>query len=330
MVSFTHHSFLWNDACSRSKSQYEITIAISKIFVHYERTIQNVRQMSKSTINIIILFLCLVFISGCKIWSHQAQSLPPIDKPSYLELKAANDDQFQIILINELPVERYVILDSTIDSLQTALDSLNPFIVSPNDSISFPIFAAVDSADYEEVVQSIDGSGYIGNPITARPDTQYRYELPVSKGRSFKILQGQEGSFSHDRLYNKYAVDFAMPVGDTVYAARNGIVGYLYEESSYGGNNEAYMPYSNSIMILHEDGTVAQYSHLKQYGALVAIGDQISVGQPIGLSGNTGYVSGDHLHFNVFQPTKTEPVSIFISFKGYENQRFEKGDRVSH
>lgn len=272
----------------------------------------------------------MIFISGCKIWSHQTPALPPIDKPTYLELKAENEDQFQIILINDLPVERYVILDSTIDSLQTALDPLNPFIVSPNDSISFPIFAAVDSADYEEVVQSINGTGYIGNPITARPDTQYRYELPVSKDRSFRILQGQEGSFSHDRLYNKYAVDFAMSVGDTVYAARNGIVGYLYEGSSYGGNSEVYMSYSNSIMILHEDGTVAQYSHLKKDGVLVEIGDQISVGQPIALSGNTGYVSGDHLHFNVFQPTKTQPVSIFISFKGYENQQFEKGDKVSH
>lgn len=286
--------------------------------------------MSKITINILILYLCMVFISGCKIWSHQSPALPPIEKPSYLDLRAENKGHLEITLVNQLPVDRYIIMRSSIDSVQVSFNKVNPIVLNSKDSVTFSVLSGIDSLAYESISKSLRGSTYIGNPRTAQPNTEYPYELPVKKGLSYKILQGQDGSFTHNTIVNKFAIDIAMPVGDTVYAARGGIVGYKYEESSIGGNKRAYLDYSNTIMILHEDGTVAQYSHLKKDGVLVEIGDQVSVGQPIALSGNTGYVSGYHLHFNVFQPTTTQPVSIFISFKGYENQQFEKGDKVSH
>ena len=53
------------------------------------------------------------------------------------------------------------------------------------------------------------------------------------------------------------------------------------------------------MRILHDDGTMAMYAHLKPEGVLVRIGQRVHAGQPIGLSGNTGFTTGPHLHFAV-------------------------------
>ena len=54
------------------------------------------------------------------------------------------------------------------------------------------------------------------------------------------------------------------------------------------------------VVIQHEDGTRAGYWHLQQNGVLVNVGDTIKQGQPIALSGKTGYSAIPHLHFLVW------------------------------
>ncbi|MFE9393119.1 M23 family metallopeptidase [Streptomyces sp. NPDC006784] len=58
------------------------------------------------------------------------------------------------------------------------------------------------------------------------------------------------------------------------------------------GNGGAY---GNNIVIKHKDGTYTQYGHLNSIG--VSVGQQVTSGQQIGLSGSTGNSSGPHLHF---------------------------------
>jgi len=41
------------------------------------------------------------------------------------------------------------------------------------------------------------------------------------------------------------------------------------------------------------------YAHLRPEGVLVRVGQRVRQGQQIGLSGNTGFTSGPHLHFAV-------------------------------
>ncbi|WP_277619852.1 M23 family metallopeptidase [Chryseobacterium angstadtii] len=57
---------------------------------------------------------------------------------------------------------------------------------------------------------------------------------------------------------------------------------------------------------MHPDGTFAQYYHLKQNGVKVNIGDQVKKGDVIGLSGNTGWSKGPHLHFVCYIPRVSE------------------------
>ena len=44
---------------------------------------------------------------------------------------------------------------------------------------------------------------------------------------------------------------------------------------------------------------MALYAHLKAEGVLVRVGQRVRAGQQIGLSGNTGFTTGPHLHFVV-------------------------------
>ena len=53
-------------------------------------------------------------------------------------------------------------------------------------------------------------------------------------------------------------------------------------------------------MIRHSDNTIGRYYHLIKDGVRVVPGQKVKVGDFIGLSGNTGYSDGPHLHFDVF------------------------------
>ena len=55
----------------------------------------------------------------------------------------------------------------------------------------------------------------------------------------------------------------------------------------------------NHIFIEHEDGTIAFYGHLQQWGISVHEGEAVDAGQYIAASGSSG-VSIPLLHFGVF------------------------------
>jgi hypothetical protein len=56
---------------------------------------------------------------------------------------------------------------------------------------------------------------------------------------------------------------------------------------------------ANYVTVDHGDGTRAIYYHLQLNGALVNEGDRVGAGEPIGLSGNTGWSTRPHLHIEV-------------------------------
>lgn len=91
------------------------------------------------------------------------------------------------------------------------------------------------------------------------------------------------------RIHDGNAVDFGAPIGTPVFAAAGGKV-LVAKGSGYNGG------YGNFIVINHPDGSQTQYSHLSKVS--VAIGDTVSQGEQIGLSGNSGRSTGPHLHYN--------------------------------
>ena len=141
--------------------------------------------------------------------------------------------------------------------------------------------------------------------------------LPFSNDKMYTIMQSNKGSFSHDNEYNRFAVDFDMKTGDTVTSADDGFVVGVIKDYEYGKNDREWIPYANYITIYHpHSGLYTQYVHLKKGGSFVKVGDAVKRNQPIGLSGATGFASGEHLHFNVLVPTKNMTLkSVPFSFE---------------
>lgn len=137
-----------------------------------------------------------------------------------------------------------------------------------------------------------------GNVQKKEPNLSYIYELPFENNKVYKIYQGYNGAFSHQ---NAYSLDFSLNGGDKVLAAREGVVVEAIDSNT---NSCSQSPdcakYNNTVIVQHNDGSFAEYVHLKQKGALVNVGDTVSPGQLIAYSGATGWTKGSHLHFSVF------------------------------
>ncbi|MDD9378000.1 M23 family metallopeptidase [Streptomyces sp. ZAF1911] len=114
------------------------------------------------------------------------------------------------------------------------------------------------------------------------------WEKPVSK-YTLSATFGKGGSmWSHKHS----GQDFAVPVGTPVDAVSAGTV--VKAGPNGGGDGPAY---GNAIVIKHANNTYSQYAHLSKIQ--VTIGEKVSKGEQIALSGNTGNSSGPHLHFEI-------------------------------
>ncbi|MDZ7682963.1 MAG: M23 family metallopeptidase [Fodinibius sp.] len=134
--------------------------------------------------------------------------------------------------------------------------------------------------------------------------------LPYPPNTAYRLIQGNHGAHTHNKLSSLYAYDFEMPEGSLVSAVRGGVVGYVKDHNNEGGDNEAYMDKGNLIMVCHSDGTVAIYAHLKYEGSIVNVGEHVFAGQVIGFSGNTGFTTGPHLHFVLMVGDRSVPLKF--------------------
>ena len=83
-----------------------------------------------------------------------------------------------------------------------------------------------------------------------------------------------------------HGLDIFLTIGDTIYAAFDGII--RYAQFNKGG-------YGNCIIIRHLNGLETLYGHMSKL--LIGINTFVKAGQPIGLGGSTGRSDGPHLHF---------------------------------
>ena len=89
--------------------------------------------------------------------------------------------------------------------------------------------------------------------------------------------------------------DFKMPIGTPILAADDGRVFIVVEQ--FRDNIDKGFSEANLIGIEHRGGILTWYTHLSFEGSIVQVDDQVSQGEVIGYSGNTGDSSYPHLHF---------------------------------
>lgn len=144
---------------------------------------------------------------------------------------------------------------------------------------------------------SYTNSYNFGNTLQEKFDSDYIYSLPFENGKTQSIFQGYNGKFSHQ---NEFSLDFDFKTGSQILAAREGIVVEVVNNNNQNCPDISCAKYNNKVLIMHSDGTFADYSHLKYRGTVVKKGDIVTKDQLLGYSGSTGFASGPHLHFSVF------------------------------
>ncbi|WP_055412313.1 M23 family metallopeptidase [Nonlabens sp. YIK11] len=238
----------------------------------------------------------------------------------------AIDDGYAYLVTNNEPYPITVKLDLKPNNLK-ANTSKRVFVV-PAHSENFEILQ-LHMIKRDTYGYKASASYLIGNQTQEPQD--FLYHLPYARTASYRVSQGNNSSSTHR---GKYAIDFSMPTGTPVHAARGGLVIAVREDQSLGCTKPKCLEYANYIKILHEDGTIAEYTHLMVNGSLVRKGDKVNKDQHIGYSGNTGWSTGPHLHFTVYRPefsgqNRTIPVRFWLgnsvaAYELQENRHYRK------
>jgi len=98
-------------------------------------------------------------------------------------------------------------------------------------------------------------------------------------------------------------IDIYAAWSDTVHASGHGVVKKAYWLGGYG----------RCIVITHAGGYESYYAHL--YRMFVEEGDSVITGQAIGRAGNSGNVTGPHLHYEIRRDGRTaDPLEYMDRF----------------
>lgn len=159
-----------------------------------------------------------------------------------------------------------------------------------------------------------------GDP-TARHAPERPYRLPYAIASRHPVSQAFPERITHTDRSSEYAIDFEMPVGTGVYAARAGVV--MEIAGDYFGTDadpgSATLP-ANLVRVLHDDGTMALYAHLQWNSIRVVPGQRVERGQHLADSGNTGFSTGPHLHFAVQRNRGGVIISVPVEFAGSDGR----------
>ncbi|HMO78580.1 MAG TPA: peptidoglycan DD-metalloendopeptidase family protein [Candidatus Paceibacterota bacterium] len=120
---------------------------------------------------------------------------------------------------------------------------------------------------------------------------------PLDSIRVTQAFGGSQFAKTNPHIYGRPfhpGTDFAAPVGTRVKSVYQGKVIGL-------GNTDAYpgcYAWGKWILVEHPNGLTSLYAHLSSIS--VVVGQEVSTGQMIGLSGNTGVTTGPHLHLTIY------------------------------
>lgn len=150
------------------------------------------------------------------------------------------------------------------------------------------------------------------------------YVLPYAVNEEHKVNQANCSGSGHSDFW-LYGYDFLMDIGTPVHAMRSGVVVHTSDGTADGVRST-----TNLLLVQHDDGTVALYSHLTNGGVLVIDGQMVIKGDLIGLSGDSGNTGGvPHLHVSL-HPCKELPGLVGIPEGSCDTQPFNFSNTKSN
>ncbi|MDA0152324.1 M23 family metallopeptidase [Vibrio sp. Makdt] len=102
---------------------------------------------------------------------------------------------------------------------------------------------------------------------------------------------------------NHKGIDFPVLTGTAIYAPADGYAEVVRPSKSKTGSG-------NFLRLQHAFGFESSYSHLSKFA--IANGEYVQKGDLIGYSGNTGYTTGPHLHYEIkYRGRHIDPKPLF-------------------
>ena len=245
--------------------------------------------MKKIIITAIVFLLPLAAMSQNNTSNNNKNTQKKVVNVNKLEvIYQDQDDEYQGIVVDQPGEQRRNNIPKTLmqpdgepdEELETSSQMYRPEQMGDGVESEFDIlYATMDST-----VIHYASNAELPNGVTI-------HLTDKEKGRKFCFPTPEHARMSSHfgarRRRWHYGVDLAMPTGEPIYAAFDGIVRISRWNRSYG----------NLVVVRHFNGLETYYAHLSQRD--VEAGDTVRAGQVIALCGNTGRSYGSHLHFEI-------------------------------
>jgi murein DD-endopeptidase MepM/ murein hydrolase activator NlpD len=164
-----------------------------------------------------------------------------------------------------------------LDNLQQERDRISEILRRRAEAARRRAAAAAAAAAAKAQAQAHGSNGYLSMPVDGYITSSYGMRFhPVYKQWSL-----------HD------GTDFGAGCGTPIRAAASGRVIAVYYNAGYGNRVIIDNGYARGV------GLGTAYNHLSRYSTYV--GEKVKRGEVIGYVGNTGFSTGCHLHFMVFE-----------------------------
>jgi len=277
-----------------AEKQAELEVTTAKAEAQYEKLKSRLRVMVERGSNTYLSVLLSAdnfadFLAKYSIVSD----ISTYDKKIYNDLKETRElmakQQAELTAVRDEQKNYNAAVEILKAQLEAQKEYRTNVLVSlkNNQSTAKAAYAQI-SREEDELSEAIKKAVAELAKTTEYQEGAFQWPLPLTKDNL--VVTCKFGMRTHPitGVYKLHTgIDLRAYTGTKVYAAKAGTVITSAKSTAYG----------NYIVINHGGGEATLYAHLNK--RMVSVGAQVKAGQQIGQSGNTGYSTAPHLHFEI-------------------------------